>query len=126
VSQTNTPPVNSLTQNLPFANAFRLALENDSTDTLATLLPTLVSPLSISFSELRDQIDTFFARISQASETEGDLTITMSIIPWLMMASAVVFEFARQRSKPSPIDPLLPLASPPGVFSFGREVTDEC
>jgi len=105
-----------------FAEAFRTATATDWTDALPSMLPALVAPVSFSLLDLRQQVDGFFARLAQGGETGEVLANSVWVVPWLMVVSAVAFEFARQRSQAPTPDACL---FPPGVRSFEPEVRDD-
>jgi hypothetical protein len=75
------------------------------------LLPEALAPLAgalpIDLGSLRRNVDAFFARLANVGEEDSALHGSLAVIPWLMVATAVAFEFARLRGR-SPVNRLAP------------------
>jgi hypothetical protein len=110
-----------------FAKAFRVDAADECPESLQSILPALVAPLSLNLTELRGRIDSFFARVPPAAGTITDLLNSESIFPCLMVISAAAaFEVARCRSRLTLTEDGLPIESPPGVLPFGSEADNGC
>jgi hypothetical protein len=119
------PKLDAVALGAVFAEAFHATAATDLTDAVPALLPALVAPVSFSLSELHRQVDGFFARLSPPGATVDVLANPTWVVPWLMVVSAVAFEFARQRRQPTTLDGGLPQGFPAGIRSFAPEVRDE-
>jgi hypothetical protein len=109
------------------AKAFRVDTADECPESLQSILPALVAPLSLSLAELRERMDSFFARVPPAGATITDLLNSASIFPCLMVVSAAAaFEVARRRSRLPLTETGLPFESPPGVLPFGSEADNGC
>jgi hypothetical protein len=82
-------------------------------ETLPAMLPALVAPVSFTLGELRQQVDHFFSHLAPSEETLDALAQATWVVPWLMLVSAVAFEFARQRDRAATPESCLPPTFPP-------------
>ena len=74
-----------------------IASESESWHLPSEVFLPFAGALPLDLDNLRDNLDAFFVRIAHLGDESGDLSGSLAVTTWLVVATAVAFELARLR-----------------------------